>query len=101
MRPFRAVALLLVVASVLSAVPRVALAADEGEKIYKDTCTACHDAKTRPLDAKRMTRQQWKDAIDKMEGQGVDVPSGKKLSALLDYLEHTHGPSSPPPSETR
>lgn len=87
--------------SVLSAIPRIVPAVDEGEKVYKDVCTACHDAKTRPLDAKRMTRQQWKEAVDKMEAQGVDVPSGKKLNALLDYLERTHGAESPPPTESK
>jgi cytochrome c5 len=69
--------------------------ADDGEKIYKDICTACHDAKTRPLDNIRLSRKEWKEAVERMEGQGADVPSGKKLEALLDYLERTHGPAAP------
>lgn len=38
-----------------------------------------------------------KDAVERMEGLGADVPSGKKRDALLDYLVRTHGPDSPPP----
>jgi cytochrome c5 len=85
---------------VLSAAPRLA-AADEGQKAYQESCTACHNATTRPLEGKRLTREQWKEAIEKMEGLGADVPSGQKRSALLDYLEATHGPSSPPPGEAK
>lgn len=78
-------------AAALFVLPAVAVAADEGEKVYQETCTSCHDAKTRPLDQIRLTRDQWKDAIERMEGQGAQIPSGKKLAALLDWLERTHG----------
>ncbi len=84
----------LLTAAALVAAP-LAARADEGEKIFKDSCTSCHDAKTRPLDAVRMTREKWKDAIERMEGQGATIPSGKKLSDLLDYLVRTHGPDVP------
>ncbi len=42
---------------------------------------------------------KWKEAIDRMEGVGTEVPGGKKLAALLDYLERTHGPDSPAPAK--
>ncbi len=72
-------------------VPRAVVAADEGEKVYQDSCTSCHNAKSHPLEAVHLSRQQWKDAVERMEGMGTEVPSGKKLAALLDYLERTHG----------
>jgi cytochrome c5 len=75
--------------------------ADGGEKIFQETCGACHDAKTRPLDAVRQTRAQWKDTVEKMEGLGAQIPSGQKLTELLDWLERTHGPGSPPPADKK
>lgn len=91
----------LVAAALLLAVPSLASAADEGEKVYQETCTACHDAKTRPLDKIRMTRNEWKDAVERMEGNGANLPSGKKLDALLDWLERTHGPQGAPPADKK
>jgi mono/diheme cytochrome c family protein len=88
----RLLGLLCAAAGVALAAPGVAKAADEGEKVYQQVCTNCHDAKTRPLDNVRMTREQWKEAVERMEGQGAEIPSGKKLAALLDWLERTHGP---------
>ncbi len=85
----------LLAATVLLAAPRLTVRADEGEKIFKETCSSCHDAKTRPLDGVRMTREKWKETVERMQGLGADIPSGKKLSDLLDYLARTHGPESP------
>jgi hypothetical protein len=76
-----------------------ARAADEGESIYTATCTKCHDAKNHPLDAVRLPREKWKDQVERMEGLGAEVPTGKKLDALLDWLARTHGPDSPPPAK--
>ncbi len=80
------------------AVPAASTAADEGEAVYKEVCTQCHGPSTRPLEDVRMTRQERKEAIERMEGQGAPIPSGKKLSSLLDWLERTHGPASPAPA---
>lgn len=88
-------------AALLLAASGAARAADEGEKVYQESCTSCHDAKTRPLDNVRLSRAQWKDAIERMEGQGAQIPSGKKLGALLDWLEKTHGPQSPAPADKK
>jgi cytochrome c5 len=88
-------------AALALAAPAASRGAEEGEAVYKESCTQCHDAKTRPLDGVRMTREQWKDAIERMEGQGAQIPSGKKLSALLDWLERTHGPASPAPADKK
>jgi cytochrome c5 len=82
----------------VAATPAAGRAADddEGARVYREACTSCHDAKTRPLDALRLSRAQWKASVDRMEGLGTDVPTGKKLSALLDYLERTRGPATAP-----
>ena len=97
----RLLPLLCAAVGLASAAPGVAKGADEGEKVYQQVCTTCHDAKTRPLDDVRMTREKWKEAIERMEGQGAEIPSGKKLAALLDWLERTHGPQGAPPADKK
>ena len=63
---------------------------DPGAAIYEDYCTTCHNAKTRPLNDKRMTRAQWKAAVDKMIGMGTPLEQDE-IPPLLDYLVRTHG----------
>ena len=75
------------------AAPRFVLAADDGEKAFSETCSACHTAKIRPLDKKRMTQDQWKQAIAKMAELGAEIPKDK-VPQILDYLARTHGPDS-------
>src|SRR6266516_2334365 len=74
------------------AIPRFALAADEGAKTFKDVCSSCHTAKVRPLNNKHLTKEQWKQAVDKMIDLGVEVPKAK-IPDLLDYLVSTQGPA--------
>jgi mono/diheme cytochrome c family protein len=83
-------------ALVALAVPRTASAADDGEKVYRESCTSCHTSKQRPLDTVHMSREKWKDAVERMDAFGAEIPSGKKLDALLDYLVATHGPEAAP-----
>jgi mono/diheme cytochrome c family protein len=71
--------------------PCPAAAVDDGAKVYTDACSPCHTVKIRPLDNKQLTKEQWKEAIDRMIDQGAEVPKGK-MSELLDYLSRTHGP---------
>ncbi len=78
-----------------------AAASDEGEKIYQETCTVCHNAKSHPLDTVRLSREKWKEAVERMEGMGTDIPSGKKLSDLLDYHVRTYGPEKAAPAESK
>ena len=59
-----------------------AAAQEEGAKIVAEVCSSCHTKDTRPLEAMRLTREQWKEALDKMEGLGVEVPAGKKAHAM-------------------
>jgi cytochrome c5 len=75
------------------AVPGFVLAADEGQKAFSETCSACHTAKIRPLDKKRMSKDEWKKAIDKMTNLGAEIPKDK-VPQILDYLAKTHGPDS-------
>jgi cytochrome c5 len=69
-----------------------AATADDGAKVFADSCSPCHSAGSRPLDTVHLTRAQWEETIDRMIGFGADVPS-KKMPALLDYLVNTHGPT--------
>ena len=94
MRSYRINAIALSVAAFLGfAAPRLVVAADEGEKAFTETCSSCHTAKIRPLDKKRMTEDQWKQAIAKMTELGADIPKSK-VPQILDYLARTHGPDS-------
>ena len=72
--------------------PPFALAADDGAKTFKEVCSSCHTAKVRPLNSKHLTKEQWKQAVDKMIALGVEVPKGK-IPDLLDYLVRTQGPA--------
>jgi hypothetical protein len=78
-----------------------AAAEDEGAKVFQDACTRCHNAKEHPLDAVRLARDKWKSEVERMEGNGAEIPSGQKLNALLDWLERTHGPGSAPADEKK
>ncbi len=72
--------------------PHFVLAADDGAKTFKEVCSSCHTAKVRPLNNKHLTREQWKQAVDKMIDLGVEVPKAK-IPDLLDYLVSTQGPA--------
>lgn len=80
----------------ISIISCFAVAADDGTKIFAESCSPCHSAKMRPLDNKHLTREQWKDTIDRMIDQGAEVPK-KKIPELLDYLVQTHGPAATAP----
>ena len=71
-------------------------AAADGEKVFQQVCTQCHNAKEHPLDKVRLDREKWKEEVERMEGLGAQIPSGKKLQDLLDYLVETHGPGNSP-----
>ncbi len=70
--------------------PFLAFASDDGAKVFEESCSPCHTAKVRPLDSTRLTREQWKDAVDRMIDQGAEVPKAKKTE-LLDYLVNSRG----------
>src|ERR671924_33665 len=44
-------------AALWSAFPRPAAAADDGAKVFADSCSPCHSAKSRPLDNVHLTRE--------------------------------------------
>jgi mono/diheme cytochrome c family protein len=83
---------LLFLTLLVSTVPQTTLAADEGAKTFEEVCTQCHTPKKQPLDKQHLTRDQWKEAIERMAGYGAEVSKGK-MADLLDYLVRTNGPA--------
>ena len=53
-------------------------------------CTQCHN--TTRITEQRLSRQQWSDQLDKMEGLGAVIPEGDR-NAFLEYLTKNFGPS--------
>jgi mono/diheme cytochrome c family protein len=72
--------------------PQLVSAANDGAAIFDDSCSGCHNTSSRPLDKVHLTKVQWKEKVEQMVSMGADVPSGKKLEILLDYLVSKHGP---------
>jgi len=73
--------------------PHIVSAASDGAAIFGEACTGCHNASSRPLDNVHLTKAQWKETVEQMASLGAEVPSGKKLELLFDYLVSTYGPS--------
>jgi hypothetical protein len=55
----------------------------------KATCTQCHN--TTRITEQHMTRQQWSDQLEKMEGLGAVIPDADR-NAFLNYLTKNFGP---------
>ena len=55
----------------------------------KAACTSCHN--TTRITEQHMTRQQWSDQLEKMEGLGA-VISDSDRNAFLNYLTKNFGP---------
>lgn len=74
-----------------------AAAADEGAKIFENTCLGCHGPTGLTLEDHHLTRAEWKEAIDRMaEMNRLDPPLKKdQYEKLLDWLVSTHGPAQP------
>jgi hypothetical protein len=56
----------------------------------KAACTQCHNA-TR-ITKQHLSRQQWSDQLDKMEGLGAVIAESDR-KGMLDYLTRNFGPS--------
>jgi hypothetical protein len=87
---------LLFLAFFASAAPAFAAedkAAEPGAKIFEESCLTCHKGKE-TLDQVRLTRDKWKEAIDRMiDSSFLDpVPSKDKQKLLLEFLVKTKGP---------
>jgi len=52
-------------------------------------CTQCHN--TTRISEQHLTRQQWSDQLDKMEGLGAVIPEGDR-DGFLAYLTKNFGP---------
>ena len=55
----------------------------------KAACTSCHN--TSRITEHHMTRKQWSDELDKMEGLGAIIPDADR-NAFLNYLTKNFGP---------
>jgi hypothetical protein len=73
-----------------------AIAADDPAAYFESECLDCHQRKKKPLEDKHLSRQEWKESIDKMiELEKLDpVPSKAFIGALADWLANTHGATS-------
>ena len=55
----------------------------------KAACTQCHNASR--ITEQHLTRQQWSDQLEKMEGLGAVIPDADR-TAMLNYLTKNFGP---------
>ena len=56
----------------------------------KAACTSCHN--TTRITEQRLTRQQWSDQLEKMEGLGAVIDDADR-GAMLNYLTKNFGPA--------
>ncbi len=55
----------------------------------KAACTSCHN--TSRITEQHLTRQQWSEQLEKMEGLGAVIPDADR-DAFLNYLTKNFGP---------
>jgi competence protein ComEA len=55
----------------------------------KAACTQCHNPGR--ITEQHLTRQQWSDQLEKMEGLGAVIPEADR-NAILNYLTKNFGP---------
>jgi len=55
----------------------------------KAACTSCHN--TTRITEQHLTRQQWSNQLEKMEGLGAVIPDADR-NAFLNYLTKNFGP---------
>ncbi len=55
----------------------------------KAACTQCHN--TSRITEQKLTRQEWSDELEKMEGLGAVIPEADR-NAFLNYLTRNFGP---------
>lgn len=71
------------------AAPGKALPPGPMQAKIKAACTQCHSASR--ITEQQLTRKQWADQLDKMEGLGAVIPESDR-SAMLAYLTKNFGP---------
>ena len=62
----------------------------------KAACTSCHN--TTRITEQHMTRKQWSDQLEKMEGLGAVIPDADR-NAFLNYLTKNFGPEKGAPKD--
>jgi hypothetical protein len=55
----------------------------------KAACTQCHN--TSRITEQKLTRQEWSEELEKMEGLGAVIPKVDR-NAFLNYLSKNFGP---------
>src|SRR5260370_18083494 len=55
----------------------------------KAACTSCHN--TSRITEQHLTRQQWPEQLEKMEGLGAVIPDADR-EPMLNYLPQNFGP---------
>jgi hypothetical protein len=63
------------------------LADMSGAQTFAEACRGCHNSR-KPLNNSRLTREEWKEAIERMANYRSRLPDAK-LPGLLDYLVAT------------
>jgi Spy/CpxP family protein refolding chaperone len=58
----------------------------------KAACLQCHNASR--ITEQRLTRHQWSQELDKMEGLGAVIQEAERTD-MLEYLTKNFGPSKP------
>ena len=59
------------------------------QRKVKAACTSCHN--TSRITEQHLTRQQWSEQLEKMEGLGAVIPDADR-DAFLNYLTKNFGP---------
>jgi hypothetical protein len=62
----------------------------------KAACTSCHN--TTRITEQHMTRQEWTNQLEKMEGLGA-VIADEDREGMLDYLTKNFGPAKGAPKK--
>jgi DNA-directed RNA polymerase subunit RPC12/RpoP len=67
-----------------------------GAQTFAEACKDCHNSR-KPLNNLRLTKEQWKEALERMANYRHRVPEAK-LPGLLDYLV-ARTPAAPGPAK--
>ena len=85
------ISVLILSASLTSAVWAQDLPAGEGRDTLKKVCTQCHDIDSIPR--LRYTRSDWANLVFSMKDMGADA-TGAELDQIIDYLAKNFGKGS-------
>ncbi len=73
---------------------KLAAEEDEGQRLYRATCTQCHGLA--PIEVTTNGRDGWKRTVQKMVVTGAQLDVDE-MELVIDYLVREHGPGSSTP----